>query len=231
MSEATINARPNLAAQLDERGIAQEAAMWGWREFEFHYGDDVLPGWSYPVFDLETETACINPSTGKPVLRWKNFDKRSYGGENSAWVSQKSGCWPYYVIPGTKEAILAADGLAYIAATEMEVLTYKSAGILNSFCWLMAEGRVPQSLSEIEDLLGFTKLIYFVDRDEAGEKSAQALMKIAPFVVSCYRLPMYLSKQGNINDLWQRLDFNASVFREELVDIVQSPGRLIMPQR
>src|SRR5688572_15562164 len=138
-------------------GAAQEAS---WRAYQYPKG--AAWGWSYPIFDLETGEVYLNPQNGKRVLRWKNFDKQTQGGEKYGWPYGQKKCPPYYVLPGTQEAIATAEGLCYIAAGEVDVLSYRSAGINNVFCWLNGEGSVPRDLAEVALMLGMTHLVYFV---------------------------------------------------------------------
>jgi P4 family phage/plasmid primase-like protien len=219
----------NLNARLQERCVLEVATKYKWQLLEWKSA----LGWGYPIFDAETGEPILNPENGKPVMRWKNFDKETQGGEKYSWLYGQNGAPPYYVLPGTKAAIEAADGLAYIAAGEIDVLTYVSAGKANTFCWLNGEGSVPQDLAEFAHKLGVTRLIYMVDRDEAGERSAQALMKRlagTSIEVTCHRLPEYLDEKGDVNDLWISVKFDPASFDDEIDDCVTRQDRLIAPQ-
>ena len=219
----------NLTARLQERGVLEAATMHNWQPLE----RKSALGWSYPIFDAETEEPWLNPETGKPVLRWKNFDKEAQGGEKYSWPYGQNGCPPYYVLPGAKAMIEALDGVAFIAAGEVDVLTYKSVGLSNAFCWLNGEGSVPQDLAEIALKLGARQLTYFVDNDQAGEHSAQALMKRldgSSIEVTCCRLPEYLGAKGDISDLWVSVQFDRASFIDKLYDRLGTPTALIAPE-
>ena len=221
-----------LANRLVERGIAEAAASAGWRTFQLKRTS--ILGWSYPIYDPVTEKIIRDPVSGKPILRWKNYNEAKQGGEKYLWPFGQKGCRPYYVLPGTRAAIAEAGGEAFVAAGEIDVLTYISAGHRNVVCWLNGEGSVPSDLAEVLASLGVTKLLYFADLDAAGERSAQRLMQALRntlIEVNAYRLPSYVGEKGDINDLWRLVRFDSARFTDELKSVMETPTARIEARR
>lgn len=230
-SSATVFTNEQLDAKLAERGILEAARAAGWKPFV--YKKHNANGWSYSVFDLQTGQVVIGDKSRKPALRWKNGHHRLQDGPKYGWPFGKQGCPPYYALPGARGAIASANGGAFMAAGEVDVLTYHSAGLPNVLSWLDGEGSIPTAVAETLTSLGVTDLYYFVDRDEAGERSGQGLIAAlarTPIRVHVYRLPEKLGDKGDINNLWQYVRFDPVSFKAELQAVMDDPDARIMPE-
>ncbi len=132
---------PMWRQMLAERGILEPAEKAGWGP-----GGN---GWTYAVFD--TDGNPVKAPDGNPIKRWKNFS--SHLTPKYLWkpAGLKEHCPRYYLLPGTKQAILDKGGRVYLASGEPDVLAYHAAGNPNALCWFGGEESTPATLAE--DLL------------------------------------------------------------------------------
>jgi Domain of unknown function (DUF927) len=221
-SQNQVHSRlPDGQQRLRARGIFAAAQAAGWQLWQLRKHKAQPLGWRYPIYDPATGAVYRN-ARAQPIWRWKNFDKENQGGEKYCWPFGQQGCPPWYILPGTSDAIATANGIIYLAAGEVDVLTYQSAGLKNTLAWLNGESSVPEDTAERLLALNVREVRYFVDRDATGENSAQILavrLRGTPIELAAYRLPEYLGPKGDINDLWRWKKFDRASFIENLEGI------------
>ncbi len=187
------------AAILKKRGIYEAACEAGWTTKKNRY-------WEYPVFDIDGNII------GGRCKRYTDGDGPKYW-----WIPPKT--TDYYLLPGLREAIEAADGEVYIASGEPDVLTLRSAGIYNAFCWF-GEGNVPKRLVKfMVEVLGAKSALLYPDLDDTGIKGAMAITQTlqgSGISLSVYHLPASLGNKGDLNVLWQAVNFNSESFIQNL---------------
>lgn len=229
-----MNNISNWKSLLQTRGILDAALVVGWEGYQYQsrHNEWTGGGWKYPIYDPETERPYRSPQTGKPVYRWKNFDKHQ-GGPKYAWLGRERDCPPYYVLPGTQAAVATANGHCYIAAGEPDTLVFRSAGKTNVISWLNGECSLPDDLVEMCQRLNILHLHYFVDRDQAGNTSAASTarhLQDSPIAFTAYWLPDYQGDGGDINDLWKWCRFDPAVFEHELSQIAHNAANILLHQ-
>ena len=189
---------------LNHRGILAAAQRAQWQP----QGN----GWKYPVYDLSGTVLTYRykaaNSSAKPKYKW---DKR------------KPDDCQYYLLPGLQEAIDQYNGLVYIASGEPDVLAFKSAGIDNVLCWF-GETSVPPNLATFLRELGVQYVITYPDRDRTGYKAAEkiaAALQGSGIHLHAAALPDYLGDKGDINKLWQYVEFDRAAFIAALANDTQ----------
>ncbi len=189
----------NLAYQiLHKRGIANSAQQALWQP----YG----AGWRYPLIDEHGQ-----PTT---IYRWKAYDSNAK--PKYRWLPNKPAGYDYYfpAAVAIQEAVTRADGRLYIANGEPSLLAFRAAGVDNVVCWF-GEGSIPKTFAQDCQRWGVRHVIYYPDRDNTGEQSAQKLARRllnTPIAYSAYELPPIVGEKGDINDLWQQTKFERELF-------------------
>lgn len=202
--------------KLIDRGIWEQAKALRWELQSYSHKGQPLPGWTYPIFD----------SSGKIIARrWKALDSSTT--PKYVWIKGSNGTAPYYMAPDLAEAIRAAGGLCYLAAGEIDLLTYHAAGIRNVLSWF-GEGNVPGALAKDLADMGVTWTVYAPDLDDAGRTSAvkvRAALRGSNIGYEFKLLPSDLGNGGDTNDLWQSptIGFDAIKFAEVLARLPELP--------
>ena len=207
---------------LKNRRIYHVALEAGWEFQPLHSPEQ--NGWSYPVHDLKGRI------TGK---RWKNMNSRANPKYFWSQPQASDNRFPYYILPGTAEAIHYASGRAFLANGEPGLLSYRAAGILNSFCTLNGETAIPGDFPFILKTLGISELIYFFDKDDAGETAAKKvadLLRGTDISYLAIHLPEDLAEKADVNDWWIRHDGSAHLFQEELFLRLDNPAHQLLKQ-
>lgn len=198
---------------LTRRGIAHAAARMGWVADGKYY--------SYRVSD---------EIRGGQRTRLKAIDRSKV---DSAYLWGAGEAVTYYHPPNLQDAIAAADGLLYIAAGEVDVLTFMEAGA-NNVLACFGEGSVPDTLAADLSGLGVTRVMYWPDRDDAGKLSAgkvRDLLSGSGNHLEIKQLPEAVGKKGDTNDLWQLLNFDSVAFFEVLHNAPDLPLPAPEPKR
>ncbi len=194
------NVNDNLTC-LSHRGIAPSVLQ------QFHVSAQIWhnkQGYAYPATD---------PISGGNGQRWKAL--QSDQTPKYAWIGGKPPNTTYYGQNSLKTALSAAEGVLYLAAGEVDLWTFHSAGLTNVIS-LYGEGHVPASLATDLHNLGVNVLIYLPDRDEAGHRSAikvRDTLAGSGIHYEARELPKTVGDKGDTNDLWQLLQFDASAFK------------------
>lgn len=202
---------------LEGRGIAEAADDALWKAHKA-FGQD---GWAYPVYD-GNGVAYRTADGSQAIRRWKNRD--SNGSPKYAWLPEKPGKATYYVLPDTLDAIRKANGVAYLASGEPDVLAYRAAGFKNVICWFDGEMSIPANLLQHLTYMGITSLNDYPDRDETGLKKMaklSAMLADSNVVYFPFKLPGDEQSKNDINWLWQQCKFSRDRF---LLEITDAPG-------
>lgn len=213
---------------LQKRGIAAVAQAAGWRS-QPNRGQ---AGWAFPVYDYQS---------GKIIgMRWKAAPGQQ--GPKYLWRPQKpqNPAVDWYILPGTAEAVAAAGGVCYLANGEPSLLSYVAAGLRNVITTTLSEIAVPGNVEAVCKALGISRLLYPVDNDEAGYKSAvnwrQALAGAGLDYVA-QRWPADMVAKGDANDLWIETGFDRALFTARLAEMqplelpAPEPARPIFERR
>src|SRR5260221_12689973 len=200
---------------LAERGILEQAEKAGWEP-----GGN---GWVYPVFDFDGNPRKL--PDGTLIQRWKNFG--SHLNPKYLWKPGKLGalCRKYYMLQGTKHAILNDGGRVYIASGEPDVLAYHAAQFPNVLSWF-GERSVPDTLAQDLMQLSVREAIYYPDLDPSGLISAQKVAQIlrgTSIEFRAYQLPADLGNKGDINKLWKHSGFDRGFFQLSLMNVSGQP--------
>jgi hypothetical protein len=202
----TTSHLPHWQERLAKRGILQVALRAGWTGAKHE--------WVYPVRDLYghqlAQRSKAYDSNAKPKYRWL--------------PAKPKGCDYYYPPFPASETLLNAiaqdDGCIYIAAGEIDVLTYAQANIVNVLAWF-GETSVPRHFNAHLQNLGVRHVVYLPDKDDAGLKSAikvrDALLN-SDITFEARSLPDSLPAKADTNDLWCELDFDTSAFRQYIIN-------------
>ena len=195
---------------LKNRGIATTAQNHGWQPKQLKNSR----GWSYPIYDYKT---------GKRIAtRWKSAEK---SGMKYGWIPSKpknpNADW--YILPITPEFIEISQGTAILANGEPSLLAYHSAGIHNVIATTLSEIAVPKNILEVFAELGISRLVYPVDNDEAGTKSAikwRDALRGSGVDFEAFSWGNVADK-ADANDIWIESGFNSHIFIQHL-DSTQS---------
>jgi hypothetical protein len=193
---------------LEERGIADVAAVAQWKVAPLRKDNETFHGWQYPVFRVD------GSQHERP--RWKNSNGN---GPKYYWPKGQPEGAKYYFLPGLKSAVQQANGMLFIAGGEPDVLVYHSAGIKNVFCWLAAETSVPDTLAQDLAYLGVSNVVYAPDRDITGMRSAYKVreaLKDADMQLFFLELPGEMGSKYDVNDLWKACEFGPKTFYNKL---------------
>ena len=214
---------PMWRQMLAERGILEPAEKAGW-----------VPGgngWTYPVFD--TDGLPLKSPDGHPIKRWKNFS--SHLTPKYLWkpAGVREYCPRYYLLPGTKQAILDTGGRVYLASGEPDVLAYHAAGYQNALCWFGGEESTPATLAEDLSKLGVREAIYYPDLDATGISSAQKVAQLlhgSGIDLRVFQLPGELGAKGDINRLWKHSGFDRAFFQLSLSQLSRMIIEVAVPE-
>jgi hypothetical protein len=169
--------------------------------------------WKYPIYDLSGE-----------ILTYRYKATKSDSKPKYWWDGHKPDDCHYYLLPGLQEAIHQYKGLLYIASGEPDVLAFKSAGIDNVLCWF-GETSVPPDLAAFLRELGVQYVIAYPDCDHTGTKAAEKIaVALQGSSIHFYAaaLPNYLGEKGDINKLWQHVEFERDAFIAALANDTQA---------
>jgi uncharacterized protein with FMN-binding domain len=204
---------------LTKRGIAAEADLAGWQE-----GDG---RWLYPIFNLEGEVI---------AHRGKAYPSNS-GKFKYTWFPEKpkDPASDWYILLGTANAIAAANGVAWLANGEPASLAYKAAGVHNVLATTLSEISLPRNLKQILNALGITRLLYPVDNDAAGMKSAikwRDALRGTGIDYQAFTWGEDAPNKADGNDIWIALEFDAAAFQAKLksLESVVLPEPIVMPK-
>lgn len=202
---------------LKKRGIDKIAKQHDWKPAT-NYG----PGWAYPVYDYETGNVLAHRFKGKPGTKMK------YG-----WIPGKpdhaNADW--YILPETPDAIKANNGVCYLANGEPSLLAYHAAGIHNAIATTLSEVGIPKNLIDVLQGFGISRLIYPVDNDSAGEKSAinwRDALRDSVIDYESLSWGEFAPKKADANDMWILAEFAPVIFRETLRNAI--PLQLPAPE-
>jgi len=208
-TNVTLNLQQN--ETLARRGVLEQARAMGWNA----YAHNGRPGWSYPVYDLDGDSS---------ARRWKNYD--SNGKPKYLWIGGGRGVH-YYHTPDLGQAVRDAGGVLYLAAGEIDLLTFRAAG-LNNVVSFFGEALIPSGFVGWLDALGVAQLVTFPDRDDTGIKSAIKLrdaLSGSGVHLEVLALPGDVGDKGDTNDLWQLVGFDSAAF----VAALETCARLDLP--
>lgn len=200
---------PTPDEMLDARGLKEAAKAAGWTTFSMTIDNVQYPGWKIPCFARDGRIF---------AYRWKNAAPDYPEGTKYRWYPEKPKKLtrrPYYLPPGTLDAIKEAGGVVYLASGEPDVLAYRAAGILNTICWFDGENSVPTTLDEDLTELGITDVLHFPDQDETGLTSAAKVKAELAKGWITYRplaLPAEQGSKYDINKLWIDVGFDSTAF-------------------
>ena len=203
-ADGDVNLNTIITRKLQARGIWHAAQMLGWRAQR--------DGWQYPVQALDGT---------QRTQRWKAYDSDHV--PKYRWQPNKPEGCDYYFGDGLRAAIAQADGTLFVAAGEVDVLTYISADLPNVIAWF-GETSIPRTLASDLEGLGVTHVIYLPDRDKTGFKSAVKLrdaLRETTIHVDVRQLPATLGDKADTNDLWQAVDFCAQAFQQAIENAPQ----------
>ncbi len=187
---------------LQERGISTIAKQAKWQSQSFKS----RAGWAFPVYE---------PLTGKVIAtRWKSAET---GGMKYAWIPSKpdSPFADWYMLPGTKLEICNTENTAYLANGEPALLAYHAAGVKNVIATTLSEVGIPKNLIATLKDLGINRLLYPVDKDAAGEKSAinwRDALRGSGVDFEAFSWGEDAPDKADANDIWMQVNFDADAF-------------------
>lgn len=193
---------------LKARGIDKQALLAGWVETANYWVYKIIaPDGSiiahrmkrYPHADASIHKAKYLWQNGKP----ENLDAQ------------------WYIQSDTKQAIEAARNVAYLSNGEPAMLAYREAGILNALATTLSEVAVPKEAVSYLRRMGIGRLIYIVDKDAAGLKSAQNWhdeLAGTGIDLELRQWPSYLAEKADGNDAWIAAEFLPQAFALLLKD-------------
>lgn len=200
---------------LDKRGLLTAATEASWQFYHLVTQDQgEHDGWCYPVWDLDEKP--FMTERGQRVVRWKNFDSHVHP---KYWWPRSNHGAKYYVLPGTKQAILDAGGSVYLASGEPDNLVFRAAGQKNVLSWY-GENAFPKDLIAVLRTLCVTSVECWPDLDKSGQGWAENIHEAlagSDIIFHAYSLPNALGEKGDINKLWMFLSFNKPGFWDTLV--------------
>ena len=191
---------------LKKRGISDPATRAGWHDYTYKN----QAGWAYPVYE---------PIMGVEIAkRWKSAQS---GGMKYAWIPNKpaSPTADWYILPETFSAIAHHDGVAYLANGEPALLAYHAAGIQNVIATTLSEVAVPKNMLIMLNDLGISRLLYPVDKDAAGEKSAiswRDALRESGIDFEAYTWGDDAPEKADANDIWMQVGFDTDEFATRL---------------
>jgi hypothetical protein len=202
---------------LEQRGIAFAAEQALWQPQTLRQSK----GWVYPVYHYQTGAVIAQ--------RWKAAEPQAM---KYAWLPSKpsDAAADWYILPKTRQAIAAAKGTAWLANGEPALLAYHEAGIHNAIATTLSEISVPTNLREVLKALGISRLLYPVDKDEAGEKSAvkwRDALRGTSIDYQAFSWGESAPAKADANDIWVALGFNRQAFAQTLQNL--QPLELSLP--
>jgi hypothetical protein len=194
---------------LQKRGIGQAAQDAQWLSQNFNG----QVGWAYPVFHYQTGAVI--------ATRWKAAKPN---GMKYGWIPSKPSdpAADWYILPGTKEAIAAANGIVNLANGEPALLAYYAAGIYNVIATTLSEISVPSNLLEVLQVLGVSCLLYPADNDEAGRKSAikwRDALRGSGIDFQALSWGEAAPAKADANDIWIANGFDKQAFTQTLAHL------------
>jgi len=212
MNSNSVNSNdlPMWQRVLADRGILQSALTMGWQ--------GARNEWAYPIHDQD----------GLRLTQRTKAYPHSNATAKYRWLPAKPKGADYYAPPALATAIAQANGVVYLAAGEVDVLTYLSAGLPNVLAWF-GEASVPKDLAVYLQTLGAQHVIYLPDKDNTGLRSATVVrdrLFNSPLTYSPRRLPDTLPDKADTNDLWQAVNFDAEQFQHA----IQTAPELTLPE-
>lgn len=195
--------------RLAKRGIAAAAQSLEWKDWR-----DVKNGqwgWAYPMYGEDGQH--FTTEAGEVIARWKNWD--SAAKPKYLWYPGDVKPLPaYYLIPGVIDEIAQQGGKLYIVSGEPDVLTMIASGIRNAVCWF-GEANVPATLASDLVRWGVTSVDEWPDLDKTGRGAALKVREAlyGTGIELCqYALPEALGDGGDLNKLWQKVQFDPSAY-------------------
>lgn len=169
-------------------------------------------GFVYPTYSLD----------GVAARRWKNAD--SAGSPKYGWAKgEKQEGHGFYLLPGLREAIAAAGGLAYWTSGEPDTWTLHAASQTRTtpFPALSAfgEGNELLRLRQYTEALGIRTLRAFPDLDLKGFSAAHKLRAVCAELglpLELLKLPGPFDSKEDLNKLWVALRFDPALFWDDL---------------
>ena len=144
---------------LEARGIYGQAIALDWIETANY--------WKYPVISPDNSVIAYREKRYPFVDTSKHKAKYLWQGEKP-----KDDNAQWYIANDTKQAILEANGVAFLSNGEPAMLAYRAGGIKNALATTLSEVAVPKNAISYLQAMGIVRLIYIVDSDKAGIKSA-----------------------------------------------------------
>jgi len=203
---------------LKDRLIFEEALQAGWREYKY-YG---RPGWSYPVFDYKN---------GEIIgTRWKAAPGRA--GMKYGWIPEKpdNQAVDWYILPETRQAIAAADGICYLANGEPALLAYHAAGVHNVISTTLSEAAVPADALELLRHFEVARLVYPIDNDPPDKKGKRAgfqsainwrdALRDSGIDYEAYHWASFAPDKADANDMWIITKGEQAAFNEIIRDLI-----------
>lgn len=194
---------------LRKRGLLEAAQAMNWKAVQWR---GRIPYWRYPL---------VTPAGEVIGHRYKAITEE---GLKYHWGEGKpSDLWSnWYFAHDVKEAVAAADGVAYLANGEPSLLAFRAAGVQNVIATTHSEVTVPPAVAESLTALGITKLINIADSDAAGEAAAvkwrNALHETA-IDYAAHKWDAALGSHADANDLWLHVEQDAARFRAMLLSV------------
>lgn len=186
---------------LEKRLIHIMADEAGWLE------NDVKHRWQYPVLDRNGK---IIATRSKAYPEYA--DEMKYG-----WVPNKPANpdAQWYVLPGAIEAT-KARGIAYLANGEPASLAYHAGGVHNVIATTLSEIAVPADTVSYLRAIGVSRLLYPVDKDEAGLKSAikwRDALAGSGIDFEAFQWPENMPAKADANDVLIHVNGDTEAFR------------------
>lgn len=200
---------------LTQRGIAAQADLAGW------LGNEPKQRWNYPVYHYETGEVIAHRGKAYPNSSGHKYD----------WTPEKpkDPAADWYILLGTANAIAAANGVAWLANGEPASLAYKAAGVHNVLATTLSEISVPRNLKQVLNAMGVTRLLYPIDNDAAGLKSAvnwRDALRGTGIDYEAFTWGEDAPAKADGNDIWIALAFDAAAFQAKL----QTLPRAALPE-
>lgn len=191
---------------LEARGIAAQALLAGWTEQENYWRYSVINPQGETIAEREKRFPFADTTKHKAKVRWHPSKPTN---PDSEW----------YILGDTIQAIQSANGVCYLANGEPAMLSYRAAGILNAIATTLSEIAVPKNLLAYLRLIGVNHLIYIVDKDAAGLRSAvnwRDALAGSGIHLTILVWPDSLPEKADSNDAWITAKFDSKTFFEIL---------------
>jgi len=191
---------------LRNRGILEQALLAGWIELESYWRYKVINPQGETIAEREKRYPFADKEKHKAKVRWHPSKPTN---PDSDW----------YILPDTIQAIQGAGGVCYLSNGEPAMLAYRAAGILNVIATTLSEVAVPKNILSYLRGIGVSRLLYPIDKDKAGERSAQnwhdALIA-SGIDFEALSWPDTMPEKADGNDVYIALNFDSSAFQDVL---------------